>query len=88
MLEASLKHYDALYDAIISLDDYKRFEHVLKDLSIPYKPFTGDLQVALNKILPAVILSDEVQDSVTPAAALRERQQEDDSSPQLLVELE
>lgn len=70
------------------IDDYKRFEQVLNALSIPYKSFTGDLQVALDKILPAVIQSDEVQDSVTPAAALRERQQEEDSSPQLLVELE
>ena len=70
------------------VDDYKRFEHVLRGLSIPHKSFTGDLQAALDKILPAVILSDEVQDSVTPAAALRERQQEEDSSLQLLVELE
>ena len=68
VLDASVEHYDALYDTINSL--------------------TGDLQVALDKILPAVIQSDEVQDSVTPAAALRERQQEEDSSLQLLVELE
>lgn len=69
-------------------DDYKRFEQVLNGLSIPYKSFTGDLQVALDKILPAVIISDEVQDSVTPEAVLREREQDDDSSPQLLVEFE
>ena len=70
------------------IDDYKRFEQVLTALSIPYKSFTGDLQVALDKILPAVIISDEVQDSVTPEAILREREQDDDSSSQLLVELE
>ena len=69
-------------------DDYKRFEHVLNALSIPCKPFTGDLQDALDKILPAVIVSDEVQDSVTPEVVLRERGQDDDSDLQLLVELE
>ena len=69
-------------------DDYKRFEDVLNALSIPCKPFTGDLQDALDKILPAVIVSDEVQDSVTPEVVLREREQDDDSAPQLLVEFE
>ena len=68
-------------------EDYKRFEEVLKALSIPYKSFTGDLQDALDKILP-VILSDDVQDSVTPEAVLQEHGQDDDSTPQLLVELE
>ena len=69
-------------------DDYKRFEQVLNALSIPCKPFTGNLQDGLDKILP-VILSDEVQDSVTPEAVLREREQDDDSTtPQLLVEFE
>ena len=68
-------------------DDYKRFEHVLNALSIPCKPFTGDLQKALDKILP-LILSDDVQDSVTPEAVLRENEQDDDSAPQLLVEFE
>ena len=66
---------------------YKRFEEVLKTLSIPYKPFTGDIQEALDKILP-VILSDDVQESVTPEAVLREREQDDDSTPQLLVDFE
>ena len=68
-------------------DDYKRFEQVLNALSIPCKPFTGDIQDALDKILP-VILSDEVQESVTPEAVLREREQDDDSGSQLLVEFE
>ena len=68
-------------------DDYKRFEHALNALSIPCKPFIGDLQGALDKILP-IILSDDVQDSVTPEAVLRERAQDDDSAPQLLVEFE
>ena len=66
--------------------DYKRFEHVLNTLSIPCQPFIGDLQEALDKILPVVILSDEVQDSVTPGAVLRERGQDDGSTSQLLVE--
>lgn len=67
--------------------DYKRFEHVLNALSIPCKLFTGNLQDALDKILP-VILSDDVQDSVTPEAILRERGEDNDSDSQLLVELE
>ena len=68
-------------------DNYKRFEHALNALSIPCKPFVGDLQGALDKILP-IILSDDVQDSVTPEAVLREREQDDDSGSQLLVEFE
>ena len=68
-------------------DDYKRFEEVLNALSIPCQPFTGDIQDALDKILP-VILSDDVQDSVTPEAILRECGQDNDSDSQLLVELE
>ena len=76
-----------LWVELKNTDDYKRFEQVLNALSIPCKPFTGNLQDALDKILP-VILSDEVQDSVTPEAVLREREQDDDSSTQLLVELE
>ena len=68
-------------------DDYKRFEQILNALSIPCKPFTGDIQDALDKILP-VILSDDVQESVTPEAVLREREQDDDFGSQLLVEFE
>ena len=66
---------------------YKRFEEVLKALSIPHKPFTGDLQEALDKIL-SVILSDDIQDSVTPEVVLIESEQNDDSDSELLVELE
>ncbi len=66
---------------------YKRFEEVLKTLSIPYKPFTGDLQGALDKIL-SVILSDDVQESVTPQVVLIESEQDSDSGSQLLVEFE
>ena len=64
---------------------YKRFEEVLKTLSIPYQPFTGDLQSTLDKILP-VILSDDVQDSVTPEVVLIESEQNNDSGSELLVE--
>ena len=64
---------------------YKRFEEVLRALSIPYQPFTGDLQSALDKILP-VILSDDVQDSVTPEVVLGESEQRKDRGSELLVE--
>ena len=66
---------------------YKRFEEVLRALSIPYQPFTGDLQSALDKILP-VILSDDVQDSVTPEVVLGESEQSNESDSELLVEFE
>ena len=65
-------------------DGYKRFEQVLTALSIPYQPFEGDVQEALDKIFP-VILSDDVQSSVTPDIILRE-QSSDDS--RLLVDFE
>ena len=68
-------------------DGYKRFEKVLKALSIPCKPFSGDLDGALDKILP-VILSDDVQGSVTPEVVLSESEQRDDRGSELLVELE
>ena len=63
---------------------YKRFEQVLTALSIPCQPFEGDIQAALDEIFP-VILSDDVQSSVTPGAILQE-QRGDDS--QLLVDFE
>ena len=66
-------------------DGYKRFEEVLKTLSIPYELFTGDLQDTLDKILP-VILSDDVQDSVTPEVVLSESEQRNESGSELLVE--
>lgn len=66
-------------------DGYKRFEEVLKTLSIPYEPFTGDLQDTLDKILP-VILSDDVQDSVTPEVVLSESEQRNESGSEVLVE--
>lgn len=67
--------------------DYKRFKQILNALSIPCKPFIGNLQDALDKILP-VILSDDVQDSVTPEAVLREREQDEGFGSQLLVDFE
>ena len=66
---------------------YKRFEEVLKTLSIPYEPFTGDLQGTLDKILP-VILSDDVPDSVTPEVVLSESEQRNASGSELLVDFE
>ena len=64
---------------------YKRFEQVLTNLSIPCQPFEGDIQKALDKILP-VILSDDVQSSPTPDIILQERNRDDNS--QLLVDFE
>lgn len=66
---------------------YKRFEEVLNALSIPYQPFTGDLQSTLDKILPA-ILSDDVQDSVTPEVVLIESELDNESGSELLVDFE
>ena len=63
---------------------YKRFEQVLTALSIPCQPFEGDIQAALDKIFP-VILSDDVQSSVTPGVIVRER---DGDDSQLLVDFE
>ena len=63
---------------------YKRFEQILTALSIPFQPFEGDMQKALDEIFP-VILSDDVQSSSTPGIILQE-QSSDDS--QLLVNFE
>jgi len=68
-------------------DGYKRFEQVLKALSIPCKPFTGNLEEALEKIL-SLILSDDVQDSVTPELVLQENLFNDNSDSELLIEFE
>ena len=65
-------------------NSYKRFEQVLTALSIPCQPFEGDLQETLDKILP-LILSDDIQPSVTPDILLQ-GQSVDDS--QLLVDFE
>lgn len=68
-------------------DGYKRFEQMLKALSIPCKPFTGNLEEALEKIL-SLILSDDVQDSVTPELVLQENLFNDNSDSELLIEFE
>ena len=64
---------------------YKRFEQVLTNLSIPCQLFEGDIQKALDKILP-VILSDDVQSSSIPDIILQEQNRDDNS--QLLVDFE
>ena len=64
---------------------YKRFEQVLNALSIPCKPFKGSVQKALDKILP-IILTDEVQQSVTPDVILQDQSLE--YSSEFLVEFE
>ena len=46
-------------------DGYKRLENVLNQLSIPCKPYHRNLQADKNAILP-LILSDDIQTSVTP----------------------
>ena len=68
-------------------DGYKRFQKVLKTLSIPYQPFTGNLEEALEKIL-SLILSDDVQDSVTPEVVLQENLLNNNSDSELLVEFD
>ena len=52
-------------------DGYKRFGEVLKTLSIPCRPYRGNVQKALDKILP-VILSDEIQTTSTRKMMVRE----------------
>ena len=76
---------DILWVELQTENGYKRFEEVLKTLSIPYQPFTGNLQGTLDQILP-VILSDDVQDSVTPEVVLTESEQRNESGSELLVE--
>ena len=66
-----LDSHDILWTELQTKDGYKRFENVLNALSIPCKPFTGELHEALDKILP-VILSDEVQNSMTPEVLLHD----------------
>ena len=85
--KAQMDSNKILWVELQTKDGYKRFEEVLNALSIPCKPFTGDLQEALDKIL-SVILSDDVQVSVTPEVVLREGEQDNDSGLELLVELE
>ena len=80
-----LDSHDILWVELQTQDGYKRFEDVLNALSIPCKPFTGDLQKALDKVLP-VILSDEVQDSMTPEVLLHDPSE--DYGSELLIELD
>ena len=68
-------------------DGYKRFENVLRALSIPCKPFTGNLQNVLEEIL-SIILSDDIQESVTPNVFLQENLLDSNSDSELLIELE
>ena len=65
-------------------DGYKRFEQVLTALSIPYQPFEGNVPETLDKVFP-VILSDDVQSSVTPDIILQEQSRDD---TRLLVNFE
>ncbi len=60
---------------------------MLKDLSIPCKPFTGNINEALNRIL-SQILSDDVPDSVTPKVVLKENLFNNNSDSELLIEFE
>ena len=75
-----------LWVELQTTDGYKRFEQVLKTLSIPCKPFTGDMEEALEKIL-SIILSDDVQTSVTPDVVLQENIP-NNSDSELLIEFE
>ena len=64
---------------------YKRFEQILRSLSVPCQTFEGDVQKALDKILP-LILSDDVRTSSTPDIVLRELNR--DYGSQLLLDFE
>lgn len=75
-----------LWVELQTTDGYKRFEQMLKTLSIPCKPFTGDMEEALEKIL-SIILSDDVQTSVTPDVVLQENIP-NNSDSELLIEFE
>ena len=68
-------------------DGYMRFENILKTLSIPCKPFTGNLQNVIEEIL-SIILSDDIQESVTPNVFLQENLLDSESDSELLIELE
>ncbi len=48
---------------------YKKFEKILRALSIPYKSFKGDLSKALNDIL-SEISDEEVQEMATENAGV------------------
>ena len=68
------KQLDELHIQWVELRDrngYKRFGEVLKAFSIPCKPYKGNVQKALDKILPA-ILSDEIQTTLTRDMLVRE----------------
>lgn len=68
-------------------DGYMRFENILKTLSIPCKPFTGNLHNVIEEIL-SIILSDDIQESVTPNVFLQENLLDSTSDSELLIELE
>ena len=68
------KQLDGLGVKWVELRDengYKRFGEVLKALSIPCKPYRGNVQKALDKILLA-ILSDEIQTTSTKNMMVQE----------------
>ena len=75
-----------LWVELQTTDGYKRFEQVLKTLSIPCKPFTGDMEEVLDRIL-SIILSDDIQTSVTPDVVLQENMLSNSDS-ELLIEFE
>lgn len=78
-MKAEMDNNSILWTELRVTDGFKRFEEVLNGLSIPCKPFQGNLKNALDKILP-LILSDDIQTSVTPIIK--------DAASEFLIELD
>ena len=78
-MKQEMENNNILWVELRTQEGYKRFEDVLNELSIPYKPYRGNLQGDLENILTE-ILSDDIQTSVTPIIK--------ESDSELLVELD
>ena len=77
-MKQEMDNNDILWVELRTEDGYKRFEKILKELSIPCQTSRPNLKEDLDKILP-IILSDDIQTSVTPTIS--------NSDSELLIEL-
>lgn len=82
-----MENVGILWVELQTKNGYKRFENVLSTLSIPFKPFTGNLEEVLEEIL-SIIFSDDIQESVTPDVVLQESLFKDNSDSELRIEIE
>ena len=78
-MKQEMENKNILWVELRTQEGYKRFEEVLNELSIPCKPYRGNLQEDLENILTK-ILSDDIQTSVTPII--------EESGSELLIELD